>query len=496
MSAQLDASGDAVRVGDDVVLVTPGLRGTATVLEPARPGARGGPLPFADPLSDALARQEAETQALIEIGDTQESPQAGAARAIGARHGEDAIELRVRPPRKGWEQFVVSHDESDVITWHFSLSSPDSSAPAGARTRGGTEEPTRTYLIPRRVSAAPPGARTRGIFTTVGKKVLRVVGFKVAGLLVRKGVSAWMGRWEAANQPYAIRTLTPDNYLATEGPAPDWSAISGKRTLLFIHGTHTRSHVEFTHAPHDFVKSLYDFYEGRVVALDHPTVSVDPNHNVEWLLDAIPGNVDLDLDILCISRGGLVARRLAGEQDGSRGVHIGSIVFVASPNAGTPLADSSRLNDFIDSYTNLFNLIPDTPVTIALESIVCIAKLIAVNALKGLKGVDAMVPGGDFLQGLADRGAAADSHYALASDYEPVEAGLKAFVRDSLIDAFQQEANDLMVPTTGVYEGSGAAPFPIGTDERLVFGHRDGVTHSGYIRSSKARGAIARWLGA
>src|SRR5437867_5668824 len=153
MSAELDPGGEAVRLSDDVVLVTPGLRGTATVLSPAAAGMRGRPIPLADPLTEALARQETETQALIEIGDTQESPGGGAARAIGARHGEDAIELRVRPPRKGWEQFVVSHDESDVITWHFSAGGPEALAPAGVRARGGMEEPTRTYLIPRRVSA-------------------------------------------------------------------------------------------------------------------------------------------------------------------------------------------------------------------------------------------------------------------------------------------------------------------------------------------------------
>jgi hypothetical protein len=495
VSVELDHNGNAVRVSEDVVLVTPGLRGVASAVTGPRPRVRGIS-PSDDPLADALARQDTETQALIEIEDTQETTLGARTRGLDARHGEAAMELQVRPPADGWEQFVVYHDESDVITWHFATNTGVGSAPSGAVTRGGAIPSARTYVIPRRVPAAPREPVTRGIFTSLGKKVLRVVGFKVAGLLVQKGASAWMGKWEANHRPYGLRTITPENYREPEGPPPDWDAISGKRSLLFVHGTHTRSHVEFTHAPAPFVASLQDLYEGRVFAFDHPTVSVDPTHNIEWLLDTIPTSVDLDLDVLCVSRGGLVARRLAAEQGGSRSLHVGKIVFVASPNAGTPLADPERLNDFIDSYTNLFNLLPDTPVTVVLESIVGIAKLIAVNALKGLKGLDSMVPGGDFLQGLAERGAGADRHFALASDYEPTEPGLKAFVKNALIDAFQQGANDLMVPTSGVYEGSGSPPFPVPTAGRLVFDRGQGVSHSGYIRHPQAREAIAGWLGA
>jgi hypothetical protein len=467
----------------------------ASAVASPRPGVRGI-TPSDDPLADALARQDTETQALIEIEDTQEIPTGARTRGLDTRHGESAMELQVRPPAEGWEQFVVYHDESDVITWHFATSPGAGQAPSGPVTRGAPVPSARTYVIPRRVPPVPREARARGIFTSLGKKVLRVVGFKVAGLLVQKGASAWMGKWEAKNRPYALRTITPENYLHPEAPVPDWNAISGKRSLLLVHGTHTRSHVEFTHAPAPFVASLRDLYEGRVFAFDHPTVSVDPTQNIEWLLDAIPASVDLDLDVLCVSRGGLVARRLAAEQGGSRSIHVGKIVFVASPNAGTPLADPERLNDFIDSYTNLFNLLPDTPVTVVLESIVGIAKLIAVNALKGLKGLDCMVPGGDYLQGLAERRTGADQHFALASDYEPTEPGLKAFVKNALIDAFQQGANDLMVPTSGVYEGSGSSPFPITAAGRLVFDRGQGVSHSGYIRNPQAREAVARWLGA
>ena len=177
MSVQLDPNGHPIRVSEDVSLVTPGLRGTASSIPAARRGLRGGPL-TGDPLSEALAGQDVETQHVIEIEDTQELPGGAAVRGRGGPRGEDAIELKVRPPPEGWEQFVLSQDESDIITWHFGTAARDDAA--GPATRGGPA-PTRTYLIPRRVAPAPQGAGTRGILTTLGKKVLRVVGFKVAG---------------------------------------------------------------------------------------------------------------------------------------------------------------------------------------------------------------------------------------------------------------------------------------------------------------------------
>jgi hypothetical protein len=495
VSVDLDPNGFAVRVSDDVTLVTPGLRGQAAESPTTRGRTRGAVGP-SDPLEEALRSQDVETQHLIEIRDTQEVPGVGATRALGARHGEEAIEVQVRPPPEGWEQFVLHHDESDVITWHFASGGDGAAQPGGAITRGGVSAGTRTYFIPRGVAGAPREPGSRGILTSLGKKVLRVVAFKAAGVLIQKGTSLWFGKWEEKNRPYQLRMLTPENYVEPEAPTPQWEALSEGRSLLLVHGTHTRSHVELSHAPMDFVKELYERYEGRLFAFDHPTLTMTPHQNIEWFLDAVPRSVELDLDVLSISRGGLVARTLAAEQGReARRIHIGKVVFIATPNAGTFLADPKHLNDFIDSYSNVFDLLPDTPVTIVLESIVGIAKLIAVNALKGLRGIQCMVPGGDFLSELDQRGVFADEHFALASDFEPVEPGLKRFVMDALLDVFQKEANDMVVPTAGVYEGSASPPFPIGQVDRLVFDRSKGIRHSDYVRDPQARAAIMTWLG-
>ncbi|WUI60523.1 hypothetical protein OG774_22620 [Actinomycetospora sp. NBC_00405] len=54
-------------------------------------------------------------------------------------------------------------------------------------------------------------------------------------------------------------------------------------------------------------------YDGRIIAFDHPTASVPPEQNAKALLRLIPDDVHLELDIVCHSRGGLVARILDGQ---------------------------------------------------------------------------------------------------------------------------------------------------------------------------------------
>ena len=93
---------------------------------------------------------------------------------------------------------------------------------------------------------------------------------------------------------------------------------------------------------HDFdpevVTSIHRAYDGRTMAFGHPTIAISPHENAKWFVDQIPDGTRLSLDILAHSRGGLVARELA-QVLSSRKVDVRRIVFVGTPNAGTPLAD-------------------------------------------------------------------------------------------------------------------------------------------------------------
>jgi pimeloyl-ACP methyl ester carboxylesterase len=251
--------------------------------------------------------------------------------------------------------------------------------------------------------------------------------------------------------------------------------------------------------PKEFVETLSRKYEGRVFAFDHFTLSNDPKQNVNWLLEHLPDGTALDLDIVCHSRGGLVSRMLSEKQRelvfGSRKLKVGKVVFVGAPNAGTILADGQHVGDLIDTYTNLLNFLPDNGVTDILEAIIAVVKQLAVGALKGLPGLQSMRPGGEFGKWLNAGPRAGETRYfALASDFTPGEPGLKAYAMDRLMDKVFTAANDLVVPTEGVFAENGSGFFPI--EEKFVFKGSDGVAHTGFFGHRGAREKIMEWLSA
>jgi pimeloyl-ACP methyl ester carboxylesterase len=278
----------------------------------------------------------------------------------------------------------------------------------------------------------------------------------------------------------------------------DWTDLSGKRALLLVHGTFSRSHSGFGALPAGTFEDLYSQYDKRVIALDHYTLSHTPQQNVEWLLQQIPDGTELELDIVCHSRGGLVSRTLAERQSelslGSRTLRVRRVIFVATPNAGTALADAKHLCDLIDRYTNLLSLVPDIGVTDVLDGIVTVAKMLAVGAMKGLDGLQSMVPDGDFQKWLNDGPAPRDTTYcALAANYEPSSPALKAFISDGVMDTvFRALGNDLVVPTDGVYEKNGAGLFPISS--RHVFAKSDDVTHTKFFANRTTQEKLLTWL--
>jgi hypothetical protein len=102
-----------------------------------------------------------------------------------------------------------------------------------------------------------------------------------------------------------------------------------------------------------------------------------------------------------------------------------------------------------------------------------------------------MLPGGEFLRGV-NTGQSDDKRYfALASNFEPVNPGLKAFAEDRLTDAIFKTDNDLVVPTAAVYEKNGSGFFPI--EEKRVFTADAGVSHTGFFADTSARGQILDW---
>jgi pimeloyl-ACP methyl ester carboxylesterase len=247
--------------------------------------------------------------------------------------------------------------------------------------------------------------------------------------------------------------------------------------------------------------ALDRIYNGRVFAYDHFTLSHDPERNLVEFLDRVPDALNLDVDLVSHSRGGLVSRALSGET--ALGpipqINVGKAVFVAAPNHGTPLADASHMMEFIDRYTSMLNLIPPGPhavVTDILEAIVTVVKMIGNSALEGLSGLASMDPNGPFLAALNQGAATSATYYGVASNYEP-KGGLAAMVKDGLVDrVFDDAANDLVVPTIGVHTGSSDPAFPIPSDRVLEFDSSRAIGHSDYFSKPETSAALLSWLGA
>lgn len=124
------------------------------------------------------------------------------------------------------------------------------------------------------------------------------------------------------------------------------------RALLFVHGTFSKSDMffdELRSCPEGkaFLDRAAATYK-QILAFDHPTLSMSPMLNAIDLDKALRGYSGT-LDVICHSRGGLVASwwLAFGVRKARR------VVFVASPLEGTNLASPARLKETLDILANI-----------------------------------------------------------------------------------------------------------------------------------------------
>ncbi len=483
----------AVPLGDDraldlggLTIRASGVTGTARLLPSPQFSARTRSVEHTtDALDAVLAQEHVETLQTVEVQDVR----ATATRSLGAEP-----EIRVDVPEvPGHGQALLTTDESGVMTWQF--------AEAGAtRSLGGTQ----TFVV-RRAGPAPTGEplAARGIIGAVGTKLIKRLVFPLVDPLIGAVGERFAERWEGARRPYGVRPFTPADY-RDPPPAPlgvaDWRRLGEGRSLLFVHGTFGRAHSAFGGLDPATMATLHERYDGRVFAFDHFTLAHDPDENVRRLVERLPDDATLDLDVVCHSRGGLVSRVLAERQSalslGARSIRVGTVVFVASPNAGTALADPDHMGALVDSYTNLLNFVPDNPVTEVLDGVVTVAKLLAVGVARGLDGLQAMRPGGPFLGDLNALNGRGDTRYlALGADYRATEPGLAAWVKDRLMGQVFGAENDLVVPTASVYADSDGDGVDLVADaDRHVFTADAAVSHSAFFQHPEAQARLLTWL--
>ena len=488
MATQLDPTGVTVEVGQ-VRLRTPGLTGQVDVFIPAAADARGQSL-SSPQLERALEETGAETQLVLSMSEVVEVPMPGV-EARSTAFDEAAFELEVPDAGPDFLQAVMAQDEAGVTTWNFPVDDNDRQDVSRAAA-------TRRYLIRRHPAPTPPAGSERSVLSGIGMKVLKVVAFKLIDPVMGVVGPHFARKWEEKKRAYRIRTFTPGDYNQEQaGSITDWKAFAGKRALLMIHGTISRTNLAFGSMDQPSVKALVGGYDGRALAFDHFTLSDDPRTNIERFVAMLPDDANLDVDIICHSRGGLVARQLAEQQAalslGAKRIRVNRIVFVATPNSGTLLADTKYMTDFIDTYTNLLNFVPDNGATEIFEGIITVAKLIAAGTVKGLDGLQSMHPSGTFLKGLNTGNADQKKYFAISSNYEPADSGLKSWVADRLLDRiFNRKYNDLVVPTEGVYGSNGSGFFPIA--QRFELDASDGIAHTRFFGNAKVQRQLLSWL--
>ncbi len=485
MATQLDPDGGFVETGG-VLIATPGVGGQAEALHPM-PGDSRADAHVSEEVAAALAAADLRVQVDVELTDLSVAAGGGGSRG---GDGEPAIVAQVPSPGESMGQVVLLVDEDGLLTWHY----PTSEQPAGAGETRGDE--LLTYRIPLRSPDAT--GDSRGPVGWLAKKVLKVLVFQLLDDVLGRAGNYLAGRWEQKHRWYGLRTVTGSAGL--DGPPVDWPSLAAGPALLLVHGTFSRGTTAFSALPGEELRTLVDAYEGRVVVFDHPTVSVDPVANARWFAEqfaaGVPGDAELVVDVIAHSRGGLVARALAEQQDrlslGGRRLEVRSAVFVGVPNAGTVLADTEHLGDLLDTYTNLLDAFPDIGAIDVLQVVLEVVKQVATGMAEGLDGLMSMNPGGDYLRALNKEPAEHAGYAAIAADFAPASRNSRHHAMNLVADRLFRSANDLVVPRDGAWKIDEHSL--VAADRRLSIPDGKAVTHNRYFASPDVHQQLRNWL--
>jgi hypothetical protein len=457
-----------IDAGGEIVLIAPGLSGEGTYY-----GRRPRATMRADTLesttfSAALDESQLEDVhtlilppgAPISVSESERTRDVGKVAA-------DEISLQV--PGEGAEsQYVVYQDEDGVLS--IELPEPAGTA-ANAQVRSGASGGVFCYKL--RIRSAGAKTKTRGMLGVLGQKVIKVIARRLG---VALGTKLAADLWEATARSFEgfhghTKSSGADPLAEVLAEKPqlftNWKDLDGKKSLLFIHGTTSNTTGAFgglKSFPESATK-LFGRYDGGVLGFNHHTLGRSVCENTTRLyaeIAAHPGTYTFD--IVCHSRGGLLARTLKELNDATIGaltnkanwtrlaesvVQIDRIVFVATPNVGTDLAASNNLPKWLNRMANVASFLPDSAGSVPLSAVLAVASDVAASAVK-LPGLADMDPGGTFLKKLNATPIDARSYWAVEAKYQAQGALLRA-LEDPIIDGlFQGKDNDLVVPTEGV----------------------------------------------
>lgn len=300
------------------------------------------------------------------------------------------------------------------------------------------------------------------------------------------------------------------------------AAEDGGPLLVLIHGTFVDTISTFgklwTMHP-QVVRDLFQFYKGRVYALDHPTMGESPITNALALVRALPAGARLHL--VTHSRGGLVAEVLARACGGgaltadeialfahktytthrdelqalvkmaqSKGLKVERMVRVACPARGTLLA-SKRFDAYLSVLQWGLQLagVPVAPQFVDFLHEVARRRADPTE----LPGIEAMMPESPVVAWLNGRDETIPGELrVIAGDLQGDSIG--SWVKTLLSDAFYWTDNDLVVQTRSMYGGAPRAASPAGLGASFLLDRGANVTHFNYFANDRTVKAIASAL--
>jgi hypothetical protein len=326
---------------------------------------------------------------------------------------------------------------------------------------------------------------------------------------------------EMHHHPYELRLIGDTeaaDVVADQLTRQQWESLSGEPCLLLLHGIFGTSRGTFTgvldgnqaQSLPSMIPALRAVYGNRILAFDHPTVSVGPQENAQQFLSRVPADLPLTFDVLVHSRGGLVARCIAGGSGlDTQQVAFRKVVFAGTPNDGTEIAAPALIGQLIDRMTSFLHFVPPIgpPGTVAavLTSVLEVVKVFGQGIEGGMPGLTDMQPGSPLLTALNHPASPATPapYFEIDANYRP-DGSLRWLMRgfDDVEDdaVFGGAANDVAVPSAGVGEDALEAGettpgpgFPVPEESSLHY-PAGGVWHCTYFEQAQTHARLHDWL--
>jgi hypothetical protein len=347
----------------------------------------------------------------------------------------------------------------------------------GLKTRGENE----VWTLPSELESE---ATDRNLAKKVGLKLLNLFVKKGVGLAIEKAATAFEKK-SLDPKGEGLYTVSPD-FTLEKYQVGDKN--ENGEYLLFIHGTASSSTGSFDKLKGSKLWTIMQgrYGKGRILALEHRTLTQSPLQNLKMLVESLPDSGTLDL--ISHSRGGLVADLLCRFATDTRGfdsderrclekegranllplideieklvaakkIKIRRQVRVACPARGTTLA-SNRLNNLFNIIFNVSGIAlgqSANPAYVAFKELI-MAAIDSKDDPDILPGIEAMNPASPFIKALNFPGSTIELENPLMviAGNSKVSLSLRG-LGIILSKIFYLEGNDLIVNTGSMYLGA------------------------------------------